>query len=211
MKPIVYLITNRSNGKVYVGWTVRTLERRFYKHCCESASGSSFYFHRAIRKYGKEMFETVELCDADNKEQAKYLECVFIAALKANDPWFGYNMTAGGQGGPGAKSGAQNPMFKKVFSKEERLRRSLANLGKTHSAGTRAKMSKAHEGHEVSSETRQIQSTRKMGDLNPMKDSKVSEKVAKALQGKKQPADLNERRSATMKVRWAVKKAAAGR
>jgi group I intron endonuclease len=211
MKPVVYLVTNRNNGKVYVGWTVRSSERRFYRHCCEAVSGSSFYFHRAICKWGEDAFDVVDLCEADSNKQAKYLECLFIAALKTNDPQFGYNMTAGGQGGPGAKTGSQNPMFEKEFSPEHRRNLSVAHLGTKPSLGTRRKMSESHKGHEVSLETRQLLSTRKAGDLNPMKDPKVSEKVAKALRGKTQPADLNGRRSATMKVRWAVKKAAAGR
>ncbi len=211
MKPIVYLITNRSNGKVYVGWTVRTLERRFYKHCCESASGSSFYFHRAIRKYGKEMFDAVELCDADSKEQARYLECVFIAALKANNPQFGYNMTAGGQGGPGAKLGAQNPNYGKTFSDEYRNKLSISHLGKRHPDEVYRRAALSRQGQKRSLATRQFLSAQKLGDLNPMKNPEVAERVAKALRGRTQPSDLNEKRSATMKVRWAAKKAAAGR
>jgi len=37
----VYRVLNTMNGKVYVGWTVRSLERRFYKHCCEAQNAAS--------------------------------------------------------------------------------------------------------------------------------------------------------------------------
>ena len=36
MKGKIYKITNKVNGKIYVGQTMKTLEERFQKHCCRA-------------------------------------------------------------------------------------------------------------------------------------------------------------------------------
>lgn len=55
---IIYCITNKVNGKQYVGLTMRTLEERFKEHCkAESAIG------RALRKYGLDNFK-LEIIDS---------------------------------------------------------------------------------------------------------------------------------------------------
>ena len=47
----VYLIFDKVNGKMYVGQTTRTLERRFKEHAKAASS-----LGRAIRKHRKENF-----------------------------------------------------------------------------------------------------------------------------------------------------------
>ena len=57
----IYKITNLINGKIYIGYTTKTAERRFSEHWCDRKSINCI-FHRALNKYGKNNFkvETIE-------------------------------------------------------------------------------------------------------------------------------------------------------
>lgn len=97
---VIYCITNRINGKVYIGKTEKTIKDRWKKHVATAFKGDSqFYIHKAMRKYGIETFQVVELASATTLEELDQLEIKFIAEYRSNDPQFGYNMTTGGEGG----------------------------------------------------------------------------------------------------------------
>ncbi len=53
----VYLITNLTNGKRYVGITTRTLRERFNEHIADSNRRAKKPLHLSIKKYGKENFK----------------------------------------------------------------------------------------------------------------------------------------------------------
>ena len=62
----IYKITNKVNGKVYIGQSIRPIEQRFQRHINDAVNNIlDTHFARAIRKYGKENFyiELVETCD----------------------------------------------------------------------------------------------------------------------------------------------------
>ena len=68
----IYVITNKINGKQYVGQTSRNIEDRYYEHCYDKRSTS--HIHNAIQKYGISNFtieelETVDLTLLDEREQ----------------------------------------------------------------------------------------------------------------------------------------------
>ena len=78
----IYKITNKINGKVYVGQTTKTLKERFEKHCWGTTKKDSYHFNmaikKAIKKYGKENFtieliEEVETTKLDEREV--YAQC----------------------------------------------------------------------------------------------------------------------------------------
>lgn len=56
----LYLVTNTLNGKVYVGLTIGTLEKRLKQHFAAARSGRKSAFATAINKYGEGAF-TIEL------------------------------------------------------------------------------------------------------------------------------------------------------
>ena len=54
---IIYKITNQINGKIYIGQTINTLEKRFNRHKQDALSGRlDTHFARALREYGVDNF-----------------------------------------------------------------------------------------------------------------------------------------------------------
>ena len=99
---LVYCITNRLNGKIYIGQTSGSLEHRWRQHVYLAGYGQSkMAIHHAIAKYGKEAFSLEELAAADSQEELDRLEIFFIEKLNSRLP-YGYNVLPGG-GNSGAK------------------------------------------------------------------------------------------------------------
>lgn len=96
---VIYLIRNRLNGKSYVGQTVKTLQARWAEHIRDARKGSPFLFHRAIRKYGVEVFSESLLATAADQQELDALEISWITKLDTMSP-AGYNTKLGKQGHP---------------------------------------------------------------------------------------------------------------
>ncbi len=94
--PEIYKITNKINGKTYVGQTKNSLEKRKTYHLQSVNSNSKYPIHCAIRKYGKEnfLFETIELCDELelNKKEISWIKELNSLCQT------GYNIRNGGRG-----------------------------------------------------------------------------------------------------------------
>lgn len=92
MKGYIYKITNKVNGKSYIGQTRYTVEFRWRQH---QHKNDGCYFHNAIQKYGAENFtvETLEECEVSQLDSR---EIYYIA--KYNTFNEGYNLTIGGGG-----------------------------------------------------------------------------------------------------------------
>jgi group I intron endonuclease len=88
----IYKITNKVDGKIYIGRTKHNIAERFKQHVRESKqSVSSFsYFKRAIRKYGVENF-VVELIEQCNPDVAHEREEYNIKLFNSIDEKIGYN------------------------------------------------------------------------------------------------------------------------
>lgn len=99
---IVYKATNLINGKVYIGYTTKTLLERISAHVskanCLTQKHYTQAFKLALRKYGIENFSWEELAICDSKEEACSLEMQLIQEFNSMTP-NGYNMTFGGEGG----------------------------------------------------------------------------------------------------------------
>lgn len=90
-KYIVYKHTNKLNGKVYIGLTSRTLQKRI---------NSGYYDNKAfnddIVKYGWECFDSIIIARELSKEDAELLEIKLIKEFNSTNPLYGYNKSAGG-------------------------------------------------------------------------------------------------------------------
>ena len=150
----VYKITNKVNGKVYIGKSGE-LEKSWRTHLAIAARGNqdpSFsIIHAAIRKYGEEnfCFEIIESLDSEQESFDR--EAYWIADYKTNiykyGSTFGYNLSDGGEGQSGFR-----------FSEEQKKKMSEIQsgtgngfYGKTHTEEVKGLLSKKrleyHEDH----------------------------------------------------------------
>ena len=96
---IVYKITNRLNGKVYIGKTTCTLKRRWQMHQTDARSQRyQTHFYKAIRKYGAQSFNLEILNVAKSQQELDAMERFFIILHQSFVPANGYNGTLGGDG-----------------------------------------------------------------------------------------------------------------
>ncbi len=128
---LIYKITNRANGKVYIGQTSLPLEKRWATHVSKAKRRSELghlHLYGAIRKYGPEAFDRKVLCEVPD-ESVDFCETVFIAACQSFPPELGcgYNMT---EGGHGTGRGKNHPRFGKHQSRKSREKNRQSHLGR---------------------------------------------------------------------------------
>lgn len=94
---LIYLATNTTNGKQYVGFTAQPLAVRRDQHERAALRGGKVQraFHGAIRKHGVAAFEWAVLVDGFAADVALEIECAAIAAYGSRVP-AGYNLSEGG-------------------------------------------------------------------------------------------------------------------
>ena len=91
----IYKIENDINGKIYIGKTEFSIERRFKEHCKEAfrEDRKQRPLYAAIRKYGEEHFH-ISLIEETNTPEER--EIYWIEKLHSFKN--GYNATVGGDG-----------------------------------------------------------------------------------------------------------------
>lgn len=122
---IVYRHTCLKTNKCYIGWTSKSLNRRWLNHLRNASKMKSFALSSAIRKYGQVCWKHDVLQTCFNEDEAKSAECLWIKRFRSNERSFGYNMTPGGDGIRGVASW---------------------NKGQKLSIEYRQKLSQAHQG-----------------------------------------------------------------
>lgn len=96
---VIYRITHKETGKTYVGMTSQLIENRFNDHIFEAKSKKLLRqdsLHAAIRKYGPDAFEVLEIEKSDNLDILKERERYWIERLGTNQP-NGFNVSKGGE------------------------------------------------------------------------------------------------------------------
>lgn len=178
----IYKITNKLNGKVYIGQSV-DIDTRWRQHI---NAKDNFAIHRAIKKYGKEnfKFEVLLECPA---EMLNVWERDMIALYDCISP-NGYNLTEGGEG------------YK--CSDETRLKMSNIRKGKNRSEETKIKISNAQKGKHHSEETRlKMSNTRKGVKLKPLSEEH-KRKISESMKGKKhQPFSAEHKRKLSESIK----------
>lgn len=137
---IIYCITNKVNGKQYVGQTVRSLEERYSEHCRKLNT----VVGKAIKKYGKENFD-IEILDSSLIiDDLNDKETYWIKEKNTIIP-NGYNLCYGGNSTLGYKHKTTSKL--KMSATKKRLGNMVGEknhfYGKKHTDETRAVMSAA--------------------------------------------------------------------
>lgn len=177
MAAIVYLVTNRLNGKRYVGVTGNGLasRRRQHEQAPNNKRVTCRYFHAAMKKHGPSAFEWIVLASCETFEEALLEEVRLITEIKPE-----YNLTTGGQGTKG-----------RVVSQEQRDNHSRVMKGRKRSAESVAKMIATNTGCKRTPEHRQRMSAGRTG----MKFSaEHCRNIGLSKKGKKQPQAAIEAR-----------------
>ena len=95
---IIYKVTNKKSGNVYIGQTVKSLEERKHNHFLSSLSkNSKSKFHKAIKSYGIDNFNWEVVDTANSKDELNQKEIQHISEYNSIED--GYNMIDGGTGG----------------------------------------------------------------------------------------------------------------
>ena len=145
---VVYKAINKINNKSYIGQTTQSLNKRISNHVTDAFLGrDNMYFHKAIKKYGKDNFEWEIVGKYSSLDELNEAEKYFIR--KYNTFKNGYNLTEGGEGLLGC-SGKLAPMYGRHLSKEAKQKIGTAHKGSKRSKESKRKMSEAKKGKKLS-------------------------------------------------------------
>lgn len=189
----VYLITNKLNGKVYVGQTNQPLSRRWtlHKSRMRQNKGYTAHLYNAMRKYGLDAFEIKTIAMCETQEWTNYLETLYILIYDSTKPKIGYNMTTGGE----------HPTPTPEFREQQRQK----STGRKHTDDSRARTSESLKlayaegrhpgtrGRKAPQEERDKQSERMSGKGHPNFNHKIcSEELVRLWNNRVLPSKIAE-------------------
>ena len=93
--PYIYKIINDINGKIYIGKTQFSIEKRWKEHCrdYQKDKNKKRPLYAAMRKYGVKHFHISLIEETDNPEEREKYWIEYYGSFKN-----GYNATIGGDG-----------------------------------------------------------------------------------------------------------------
>jgi len=204
IRPVsLYVVTNKVNGKQYVGYTQRSPSVRWSQHRTHAKNGSTLRFHRALRKYGAEAFEWQVVAQAATSKLAAEAERALIVQYRPE-----YNMTEGGDGG-GPRSTETCLKISAALKGKSKSAEHVAALRKPKSAEGRANISAAHLGLKQSAETRAKRSAALKGNQNAAgckHSEETRRKIALGNTGKTVSAETREKMSRARRLNDATKR-----
>jgi group I intron endonuclease len=200
----IYVLTNKINGKRYIGQTRKDLFKRLYAH-----RHSSYLIGKAIAKYGWENFlvESFEYPD----EKLNEMEQKFISDYESLNPK-GYNLDLGGKNFIRSEEtklhcslsvrGEKHRNWGKHLSEETRSKISASLMGRKRPIEVCLKMSASHKGKPLTPEQNKKIHDAKRG-VPFTEDHK--RKISEALTGKKRghlSEDHKKKLAEAMKRFW---------
>ena len=199
---IVYIATNKINGKSYIGQTQKSLNDRISKHFYSVRHNSNLYFHNALRKYD---FDWSILEECKSKTDLDMREGYYIEQY--NTLKDGYNLTQGGEGSFGYKHSDE------TRKKMSEIAKSLPSnfKGKKHTEETKEKIRKAKLGQKVHSEEwKKKMSEAHTGENNPFygkhHTKEVKEKMLNGLKNYYKTITKEQRKKLSEAVKKSWKK-----
>lgn len=214
----IYKITNKQNGKAYIGQSVN-IKKRWEEHKYSDKSDS--LIHRAIKKYGIDSFCFEVLCECE-KSELNELEVKYISEHGTMHP-NGYNLKSGGGQGIEYSEASKKKMSesmkgrsgwrhseetkKKIGDalrgrkrpKEVVEKTRLALIGRPLSEEHKEKLRDANRGRYFSQETREkigsAHRGKKKGPLSEEQRARLSQSLKGINAGENNPAKRPEVRA----------------
>jgi group I intron endonuclease len=188
---------------VYVGQTTQSIEARWGQHISDRRR-KNHHLHNAINAHGKDAFDAVVLHQAFDRPELNQMEIAAIWRHESNKREFGYNDSAGGEGGtPSAETRAKMSLAKtaKKQSAEHVRKRAIAQTGEKNWAF----------GKTFSHEYREKLSAAKRGKPAPEGSLRALVEHHCDRRGSKFSEQSKAKLSASLKAMWAKKKQEAAR
>ncbi len=182
----VYIHTNKSNNKCYIGITGKNPKERW------RYNGNGYkkqkMFWSAICKYGWDNFEHIIFAENLTKEQACKMEMLLISLYETSNLMFGYNQSTGGESGAAGVAWSEE---RKKQQSEMRKGEKAEWYGRHHTDETKRKLSEIHKGMRHTQESREKMSKSRTGENNPLYGKHHSEetrrKISESRMGEKNP------------------------
>ena len=147
---IIYKITNKQNGKIYIGQTINSLEQRWKRHQSDALNNViDTHFARAIRYYGVDNFTTEIIDTAETQEELTKKEYYWINYY--NSAKEGYN-----ENDDGFKCGGntyKNKTPQELALIKEKIRQSKIGGNNPQATGVRCKNINTNEEYHFGSQS----------------------------------------------------------
>jgi group I intron endonuclease len=176
---IIYKVTNKLNGKIYIGQTTQTLKRRIASHYW---THQTTRFALALKKYSRDAFTWKIIDRADSIAELNTMETFWISHFDSTNREIGYNINPTGDGtGP-------RPLEVKAKISHTKMGYPGTMNGRKHSPEAIAKIVASKKGKK----------------RNPMTEG-AHRHASEARKGKKKSLETRQRMSAALKRYWAKK------
>ena len=218
-KYTVYMHINKTNNKVYIGITSKSVEERWGRNGYHYKRNRHFW--GAIQKYGWDNFEHKILYEGISKSEACQKEIELIAIYDSTNPQNGYNISAGGEFGyygvhhseetrkkqskarKGKYCGENNPMY--GVSPKDRMNEETYNNWKQQiqdrmsSAENKEKLRRANIGKKYSDEVNAKKGLKGVDHSRYDKplSQETKEKISKAHTGMKYSDEVNKKKGSS--------------
>lgn len=204
---VIYLVTCKINGKLYVGQTSNTLWGRWRSHRNAALSAPDQTYKqktalaRAMRLHGPANFDLTVLQLCASADELDAAEEAWIAKLGSLVP-AGYNLAAGGKCAPrvpevGERISAANRGRAKTPEWRAALR--AAHLGKKLSAETRQKISDVQRGRTQSAETNAKRRASMLGKNTGPRSAETRARISAALMGRSPSPEARAKQAVAMR------------
>lgn len=196
---VVYCITQKSTGRVYIGQTIQSVKDRWVSH---KSNGYCVVLHRSIKKYGENDFQIEVIDRADSKEELDALEAFYIALCGSTNRALGFNLRHGGSFGKHSIESKQkmSVSVRKAYENPEfKAKLSAAKLGVKHSPEHVAKVAAALTGKKATAEAKKSLSAARM---ELWKDPQARENMRQSSIAGRADTDYIQRVSGNTKAQW---------
>jgi group I intron endonuclease len=199
LRPCIYKIKNKVNGKFYIGSTLDYKDRwRDHINALRKQKHHSIHLQRAWNKYGEDNFEfeVIEFLDGVSNEELREREKYYLSTLKPYKREIGYNVSRGtttcvlygkDNGFYGKKHTGEATRKISEALKEYYRRYGHVCVGRKVSKETKMKISRANKGRKLSEEARKklsiIHKGRKPWNYGKELPESVKEKLSEKNKG----------------------------